>query len=193
MYITWIILTFNNIIIYICILYNVLSVNATKFTHIYVVLMSRWSLGYFSHGPPYKIGQREAWLWDKWNSNYRRFEQEENNIVGKQDAFLFVSFVVALLGGVSADITGTNPAAGSCLCYSGDSVNIRDSGETVELFLSRFRETLKNWVSTISHTQSCPRVTFLEPDPAKRWPDPTCGLLTKSLNPTRGPILPPYV
>nr|QBC73604.1 invertebrate-type lysozyme [Eisenia andrei] len=36
--------------------------------------------------------------------------------------------LLALLGAfVQADITGTNPPNGACLCFDGDSVNIRDS------------------------------------------------------------------
>ena len=49
--------------------------------------------------------------------------------------------------------------------------------------------------------QSCPRVTFLGPDPTRpaetlTRPDPTRRLPTKSLtrpDPTRGPTLPQYV
>ena len=41
---------------------------------------------------------------------------------------IFLILVVCLATFAKGDITGTNPAVGSCLCFSEDTVNIRSSG-----------------------------------------------------------------
>ena len=55
-------------------------------------------------------------------------EEEEEEEELELPTMLFLVLSGLLMPAVMADITGTNPAAGSCICLAFTGVNVRDAG-----------------------------------------------------------------